>query len=69
LKAHRFGKLTADNKVYTGEWHLGKKHGAGTMTYQNGDKYSGAWYNDFRHGFGKLELSRGDTYEGEWSNN
>ena len=43
----------ADQSVYMGWWHLGKRDGHGRMEYKsNNSVYIGAWENDMRSGYG-----------------
>lgn len=56
--------------VYTGEFHLGKKHGQGVKTWPRGDRYSGEFADDYMSGWGVYvwgakSLFAGDRYEGE----
>lgn len=36
----------------SGAFFKGKKQGAGTYTYANGDVYQGQWLEDLKHGSG-----------------
>ena len=58
----------ANNDVYNGEWHFGKRNGSGTMTYSDGTKYTGKWYKDRRHGNGSMDYQNGKKYVGQWYN-
>jgi len=69
-------ELTHYNKCYSIEGNLyegyynddGKKHGKGTLIWDNGDMYEGLWKNDERCGEGKIVFQNGDVYEGTWEN-
>ena len=55
---------------YIGNWQDGKKHGRGTMEYNDGNIYEGDWYQDQRHGRGKfiwnkLDVARMEFYDGQ----
>jgi hypothetical protein len=56
--------------AYTGEFHLGKKHGKGVKTWARGDLYEGAFVDDYIEGWGVYtwgarSLFAGDRYEGQ----
>lgn len=53
---------------YIGELKNDKRHGKGTMYYQNGDKYVGDYCNDIKEGKGIYYHSNGDRYEGDYKN-
>jgi hypothetical protein len=59
----------AEGKVvgYEGEQRDGKRHGFGTVTWENGNTYSGEWHNDVPHGRGRFTAADGQ-HEGEWRN-
>jgi len=55
--------------MYTGGFHLGKKHGRGAKTWPWGDRYEGDFAEDHKHGWGiytwgARSLYAGDRYEG-----
>ena len=55
---------------YTGDFHLGKKHGKGVKTWARGDRYEGAFVDDYMEGWGVYtwgakSLFAGDRYEGQ----
>jgi hypothetical protein len=55
---------------YTGEFHLGRKHGMGVKTWARGDRYEGAFVDDYMEGWGVYtwgakSLFAGDRYEGQ----
>ena len=56
--------------AYSGEFHLGKKHGQGVKTWARGDRYEGAFVDDYMEGWGVYtwgakSLFAGDHYEGQ----
>ena len=58
--------------AYTGEFHLGKKHGQGVKTWARGDRYEGAFADDYMEGWGVYtwgakSLFAGDRYEGQFT--
>ncbi|XP_074475407.1 radial spoke head 10 homolog B isoform X2 [Sebastes fasciatus] len=56
---------------YTGQWDQGKRHGKGTV-YYNQDKtswYKGDWVKNNREGWGVRHYPSGNIYSGEWKNN
>ncbi|XP_036937569.1 radial spoke head 10 homolog B isoform X2 [Acanthopagrus latus] len=56
---------------YTGQWDWGKRHGKGTV-YYNQDKtswYKGDWVKNSREGWGERRYRSGNIYSGEWKNN
>ncbi|KAL7709871.1 MORN repeat/FYVE zinc finger containing protein [Lotmaria passim] len=54
-------------KEYFGMFHAEHgRHGAGLMSYYNGDIYEGEWQDNCRHGKGKLRKLDGEIYEGDW---
>ena len=58
--------------AYTGEFHLGKKHGKGVKTWARGDRYEGAFADDYMEGWGVYtwgakSLFAGDRYEGQFT--
>jgi hypothetical protein len=55
--------------TYTGEFHLGRKHGRGVKTWAWGDRYEGDFADDAKHGWGVYtwgarSLFAGERYEG-----
>jgi hypothetical protein len=55
--------------AYTGEFHLGRKHGKGVKSWARGDRYAGAFVDDYMEGWGIYvwganSLFAGDHYEG-----
>ncbi|CUG90827.1 phosphatidylinositol-4-phosphate 5-kinase, putative [Bodo saltans] len=42
----------ADGRTYDGDFHLGLRHGAGTLASPNGDKYEGGFLDGKQHGKG-----------------
>ncbi|XP_078413788.1 radial spoke head 10 homolog B [Cetorhinus maximus] len=62
---------SADQSVsYTGEWHEAKRHGKGTIYYNQeaSSWYQGDWVNNVREGWGIRRYKSGNVYEGEWKN-
>jgi len=49
-----------DEYRYEGDLVHGKKHGKGTIVYNNGAYYSGEWRNDQMNGFGTLYYASGN---------
>ena len=62
------GKSNAAAAVYSGDFRLGKKQGAGKMKYPNGSVYNGSWTADQRNGTGSYTYPNGDVYTGRWAN-
>ena len=53
--------------VYSGAYNqFGERHGAGIMTWNNGDVYEGSFAHGMRHGFGTLHFHDQSEYVGEW---
>ena len=44
---------STDGSVYEGEMQDGKKHGLGSLTYNDGEGYVGMWVNDKMEGHGR----------------
>uniref|UniRef100_UPI00398EE731 radial spoke head 10 homolog B isoform X4 n=1 Tax=Pristiophorus japonicus TaxID=55135 RepID=UPI00398EE731 len=62
---------SADRSIsYSGEWNQAKRHGKGTIYYnQEGSSwYQGDWVNNVREGWGVRRYKTGNVYEGEWKN-
>ncbi|XP_067859870.1 radial spoke head 10 homolog B isoform X2 [Heptranchias perlo] len=62
---------SADQSVsYSGQWHQAKRHGKGTIYYnQEGSSwYQGDWVNNVREGWGIRRYRTGNVYEGQWKN-
>jgi hypothetical protein len=56
--------------TYQGSYNdYGERHGAGIMTWTNGDRYEGEFFNGVRHGHGSLFFADGSEYVGEWECN
>jgi hypothetical protein len=56
--------------TYQGSYNkYGERHGAGVMTWTNGDRYEGEFFNGVRHGHGSLFFADGSEYVGEWECN
>ncbi|XP_038618729.1 radial spoke head 10 homolog B2-like [Tachyglossus aculeatus] len=56
---------------YMGQWCQGKRHGKGSMFYnQYGTSwYEGEWVNNIKKGWGVRCYRSGNIYEGQWENN
>ena len=67
------GRGTAKGTAtYTGEFHLGKKHGKGIKIWPWGDRYEGEFSDDYRDGlgiytWGERSLFAGDRYDGAFA--
>jgi len=63
------GKLTWENgDVYIGQFHLGYRHGSGTLLSGNANlRYEGEWAMGKRHGFGTLTEGASVRYSGQWA--
>jgi hypothetical protein len=58
-----------NSKDYVGECKDGKRHGQGTLIYdETGRKYVGEWKDDKQHGQGTYTGPNGETYVGEFKN-
>ncbi|KAL7869040.1 hypothetical protein AOLI_G00130280 [Acnodon oligacanthus] len=64
-------KCAKTSSVYKGQWHRGKRHGKGTIYYNEGvtSWYEGDWENNRREGWGTRCYSSGNIYQGQWKNN
>ena len=47
----------------------GKRHGFGTLKWQNGGFYEGDWVNNFSEGKGKIEYPDGSFFIGSFAKN
>ncbi|XP_069762241.1 radial spoke head 10 homolog B isoform X3 [Narcine bancroftii] len=69
---HGQGVFTsADQSIsYTGEWYHSKRHGKGTIYYneEGSSWYQGDWVNNVREGWGMRRYMSGNIYEGQWKN-
>ncbi|XP_043567307.1 radial spoke head 10 homolog B isoform X2 [Chiloscyllium plagiosum] len=67
---HGEGIFTSPDQLisYTGDWHQAKRHGKGTVYFnQEGSSwYQGDWVNNVREGWGTRRYKSGNVYEGEW---
>ncbi|KAF5894138.1 radial spoke head 10 B-like isoform X4, partial [Clarias magur] len=63
-------KSSKTSTVYKGQWYKGKRHGKGTMYYNDEETswYKGDWENNRKEGWGMRCYPSGDTYEGQWKN-
>ncbi|EMP34980.1 Radial spoke head 10 like protein B [Chelonia mydas] len=70
---HGFGmyKCGTHPVSYIGQWCEGKRHGKGTIYYnQEGTSwYEGDWVNNIRAGWGIRCYKSGNIYEGQWEEN
>uniref|UniRef100_A0A3P8RJ35 Radial spoke head component 1 n=1 Tax=Amphiprion percula TaxID=161767 RepID=A0A3P8RJ35_AMPPE len=63
-------KCPKNNEFYRGQWNQGKRHGKGTV-YYNEDKtswYKGDWVKNNREGWGVRCYPSGNIYSGDWKN-
>ena len=56
--------LYHDGSEYTGEWHMGLRHGEGTWTGTDGIVYRGQWEYDQPHKKGEIEIKSDYKYTG-----
>ncbi|NWX15889.1 R10B2 protein, partial [Aegotheles bennettii] len=56
---------------YIGHWCKGKRHGKGTIYYdqEHTSWYSGNWVNNIKEGWGMRCYKSGNIYEGQWEKN
>ncbi|XP_035745159.1 LOW QUALITY PROTEIN: radial spoke head 10 homolog B2 [Egretta garzetta] len=56
---------------YIGYWYKGKRHGKGTIYYdqEHNSWYSGDWVNNIKEGWGMRCYKSGNIYEGQWEKN
>ncbi|XP_004945158.1 radial spoke head 10 homolog B isoform X2 [Gallus gallus] len=56
---------------YIGYWYKGKRHGKGTIYYdqEHMSWYSGDWVDNVKEGWGIRCYKSGNTYEGHWEKN
>ncbi|NXJ08347.1 R10B2 protein, partial [Odontophorus gujanensis] len=56
---------------YIGYWYKGKRHGKGTIYYDQEHKswYSGDWVDNVKQGWGIRRYKSGNIYEGHWEKN
>nr|XP_010307130.1 PREDICTED: radial spoke head 10 homolog B2-like [Balearica regulorum gibbericeps] len=56
---------------YVGYWCKGKRHGKGTVYYdqERTSWYSGDWVNNIKEGWGMRCYKSGNIYEGQWEKN
>jgi uncharacterized caspase-like protein len=62
---HGHGEYVSKSFKYEGDFNEGLKQGAGTYTWENGDRYQGQFANDRPDGKGRYQFANGDIYEGE----
>ena len=59
--------IYANENIYEGQWHQGKRNGYGVLTKRNGDHFEGHWVNDQREGQGSYYYhSKNKLFVGEW---
>ncbi|KAJ8793375.1 hypothetical protein J1605_019426 [Eschrichtius robustus] len=70
---HGFGmfKCSTQPVSYIGHWCHGKRHGKGSIYYnQEGTSwYEGDWVHNIKKGWGIRCYKSGNIYEGQWENN
>ncbi|XP_010129406.1 PREDICTED: radial spoke head 10 homolog B-like [Buceros rhinoceros silvestris] len=70
---HGFGffKSGTHPVSYIGYWCKGKRHGKGTIYYdqEHTSWYAGDWVNNIKEGWGMRCYKSGNTYEGQWEKN
>ena len=66
VKHRTYSSLESDAE-YLGELKDGKKHGHGTLIFNDGTKYVGEFKDDVIHGHGTLTYADGDVYVGGFS--
>ena len=61
--------IYANENIYEGQWHEGKRNGYGVLTKRNGDHFEGHWVNDQREGQGSYFYhDKNKLFVGEWVN-
>jgi hypothetical protein len=59
--------IYANENIYEGQWHEGKRNGYGVLTKRNGDHFEGHWVNDLREGQGSYFYhDKNKLFVGEW---
>uniref|UniRef100_A0A663NB36 Radial spoke head 10 homolog B2 n=1 Tax=Athene cunicularia TaxID=194338 RepID=A0A663NB36_ATHCN len=70
---HGFGFFRSGTRPvsYIGYWYKGKRHGKGTVYYdqEHTSWYSGDWVNNVKEGWGMRCYKSGNIYEGQWEKN
>ncbi|XP_009580721.1 PREDICTED: radial spoke head 10 homolog B-like [Fulmarus glacialis] len=70
---HGFGVFRSGTRPvsYIGYWCKGKRHGKGTIYYdqEHTSWYSGDWVNNVKEGWGIRCYKSGNIYEGQWEKN
>ncbi|XP_050761667.1 radial spoke head 10 homolog B2-like [Gymnogyps californianus] len=70
---HGFGFFRSGTRPvsYIGYWCKGKRHGKGTIYYdqEHTSWYSGDWVNNVKEGWGMRCYKSGNIYEGQWEKN
>uniref|UniRef100_A0A8C0FEW2 R10B2 protein n=1 Tax=Bubo bubo TaxID=30461 RepID=A0A8C0FEW2_BUBBB len=70
---HGFGFFRSGTRPvsYIGYWYKGKRHGKGTIYYdqEHTSWYSGDWVNNVKEGWGMRCYKSGNIYEGQWEKN
>ncbi|XP_078612753.1 radial spoke head 10 homolog B-like isoform X2 [Branchiostoma floridae x Branchiostoma japonicum] len=56
---------------YSGQWHMGRRHGHGVMYYSEDGAsfYEGDWVQGIKQGWGRRVYKSGNVFEGQWMNN
>jgi len=61
--------LFPNGDMFTGEYLLNRREGAGTYLWaEQGVVYCGTWRNNRRHGLGRIVYPDGGRYYGSWAN-
>lgn len=59
--------IYANENIYEGQWHEGKRNGYGVLTKRNGDHFEGHWVNGMREGQGSYFYhDKNKLFVGEW---
>ncbi|XP_051925629.1 radial spoke head 10 homolog B isoform X4 [Hippocampus zosterae] len=68
---HGNGTYKSGNATYKGQWNHSKRHGKGTVYYNQEETswYKGNWVLNKREGWGIRRYPSGNIYFGEWKHN
>ncbi|KAM9773731.1 radial spoke head 10 homolog B [Syngnathus typhle] len=68
---HGNGTHKSGNAIYKGQWNHSKRHGKGTVYYNQEETswYKGNWVMNKREGWGVRRYPSGNIYFGEWKHN
>ncbi|XP_061666136.1 radial spoke head 10 homolog B [Syngnathoides biaculeatus] len=68
---HGCGTQKSGNVTYKGQWNHSKRHGKGTVYYDQEETswYRGDWVMNEREGWGVRRYPSGNIYFGEWKHN